>query len=65
MKAKEMLKMRCFKFRIYRKNGQCLVNWINAENREDAMQKLEQTKKEYDADEIHLTEVFGATHWRC
>lgn len=57
--------MRCFKFRIYRKNGQCLVNWINAENREDAMQKLEQTKKEYDADEIRLTEVFGATHWRC
>lgn len=57
--------MRCFRFRIYRKNGQCLTNWINAESREDALQKLEDVKKHYDADEIRLTEVFGATQWRC
>lgn len=65
MKAKEMLKMRCFQFRLMRGDRQLLINWINAENREDAMQKLEQTKKELDADTIRLTEVFGATHWRC
>lgn len=57
--------MRVFKYRIYRNNGQCLVNWINAETREDALQKLENVKKEYDADEIRLTEVFGARQWRC
>ncbi|MBQ7851378.1 MAG: hypothetical protein IJ342_00640 [Muribaculaceae bacterium] len=56
--------MRCFQFRIIRDGRQVLINWINAQDREDAMQKLEQTKKELDADTIRLTEVFGA-HWRC
>ena len=57
--------MRCFQFRIIRDGRQVLINWINAQDREDAMQKLEQTKKELDADTIRLTEVFGATQWRC
>lgn len=53
--------MRCFRFRILKDNRQILTNWINAETREDAMQKLEQEHVEC---EIRLTEVFGNT-WRC
>lgn len=56
--------MSVFRFRLYRKNEQVLTNWINAESREDAMNKLEDLKKEMNADEIHLNEVYGAT-WKC
>lgn len=58
---KEVLNMSVFRFRIYKDNRQILTNWINAEDREDAMHKLEQEHKEC---EIRLTEVFGAT-WKC
>lgn len=57
--------MSCFKFRLMRGNRQVLINWINAESRADAINKLEDIKNEMKADEIHLTEVFGATEWRC
>ena len=53
--------MRVFRFRIYRDNRQILTNWINAESREDAMQKLQ---REHVECEIRLTEVFGV-NWRC
>jgi len=55
------MSMRCFRFRILKDDRQILTNWINAETREDAMQKLEQEHVEC---EIRLTEVFGNT-WRC
>ena len=58
------MNMSVFRFRLYRKNEQVLTNWINAESREDAMNKLEDLKKEMNADEIHLNEVYGAT-WKC
>lgn len=54
--------MRCFRFRILKDDRQILTNWINAESREDAMTKL---KDEHVECEIHLTEVFGASEWRC
>ena len=54
--------MACFKFRIIKNNREILTNWINADSREDAMQKLNEEHKEC---EIRLTEVFGATQWKC
>lgn len=56
--------MPCFKFRIMRGDRQMLINWINADTRQDALDKLEETKRELDADTVRLTEVFGNT-WRC
>lgn len=56
--------MPCFKFRIMRGDRQMLINWINADSRQDALDKLEETKRELDADTVRLTEVFGNT-WRC
>lgn len=57
--------MACFKYRIMRGDRQLLINWINADSRQDALNKLADIKKELDADTIRLTEVFGATTWRC
>ena len=57
--------MACFKYRILRNNNQVLINWINADSRQDALMKLEDVKRELNADTIRLTEVFGATQWRC
>ena len=57
--------MACFQFRLIRNNHQVLINWINAQDRQDALNKLEDVKHELNADTIHLTEVFGATTWRC
>ena len=54
--------MSVFRYRILKDNRQILTNWINAETREDAMQKL---KDEHVECEIRLTEVFGFTTWRC
>lgn len=56
--------MRVFRYRIMQNNRQLVTNWINAEDRQDALNKLEDVKNELNADTIHLTEVFGA-HWRC
>ena len=56
--------MACFKYSIMKNNRQVLINWINAQDREDALHKLEDVKKEYDADGIRLTEVFGEK-WKC
>lgn len=56
--------MACFKYRIIRGDRQMLINWINADTRQDALDKLEETKRELDADTIRLTEVFG-NNWRC
>ena len=57
--------MSVFKYRIMRGDRQMLINWINADSRQDALDKLEETKRELDADTVRLTEVFGATQWRC
>lgn len=57
--------MACFKYRIMRGDRQVLINWINAQDRQDALMKLEDVKRELNADTIRLTEVFGFTTWRC
>lgn len=57
--------MPCFKFRIMRGDRQMLINWINADSRQDALMKLEDVKRELNADTIRLTEVFSVKEWRC
>ena len=54
-----------FRYKILRDNRLVLTNWINADNREDALQKLAGVKKEMGADTIHLTEVSSPKNWRC
>ena len=57
--------MRVFRYKIYKNDNEVLMNWINAEDRQEAMLKLEDVKQEMNADEIRLTEVFGASEWSC
>ena len=57
--------MSVFKYRIMRGNRQMLINWINADSRQDALMKLEDVKRELNADTIRLTEVFSVKEWRC
>ena len=56
--------MPCFQYRIFRNDRQVLTNWLNADNREDAIRRLETVKDELNADTVKVTEVFGNT-WRC
>ena len=57
--------MSVFRYKILKDNRLILTNWINADSRQDALMKLEDVKRELEADTIRLTEVFGATQWRC
>lgn len=54
-----------FQYKILRNNSLLLTNWINADDREDALQKLASVKKEMGADTIRLTEVSSPKNWRC
>lgn len=49
-----------FQYKMMRDNRLVLTNWIKADSREDAMQRLADVKEEMNADTIRLTEVFGA-----
>lgn len=51
-----------FRYKILKNEQLVLINWINAESREDALQRLEEVKEEMNGDTIRLTEVFGV--WR-
>jgi type II secretory pathway component PulF len=50
--------MKCFKYNIVKNDRKILKNYINAENKADAIAKLE---KEHVGCEIRLTEVFPNT----
>lgn len=54
-----------FQYKILRNNSLVLTNWINADDREDALQKLASVKEEMSADTIRLTEVSSPKNWRC
>ena len=57
--------MSVFRYKILKDNRLILTNWINADSRQDALMKLEDVKRELNADTIRLTEVFSVKEWRC
>ena len=52
--------MGVFRYRVFKDNHEIKMNWINAEDRQEAIEKLQE---EYTDCEIYLTEVFGI--WKC
>lgn len=49
-----------FQYKLLKDDRLVLTNWIKADSREDALQRLADVKEEMNADTIRLTEVFGA-----
>ena len=49
-----------FQYKLLKNDRLVLINWIKADSREDALQRLADVKEEMNADTIRLTEVFGA-----
>ncbi len=46
--------MKCFKYKIYKDSELVLINWINSETKEDALNSL---SEEYEGAVIKLIEV--------
>ena len=49
-----------FQYKLLKNDRLVFINWIKADSREDALQRLADVKEEMNADTIRLTEVFGA-----
>ena len=46
-----------YRYKIYKNNQLVLTNWIDASNKDEALEELEPVKKEYDATHIKVMET--------
>lgn len=54
-----------YRYKIYKNNQLVLTNWIDASNKDEALEELEPVKKEYDATHIKVMETTPASQWSC
>ncbi len=57
--------MRTFNYKILKDSEVVFKNTIHRPTKEEALQDLEELKKEYEGTEIKIAEVSSANKWSC
>lgn len=54
-----------YRYKIYKNNVLVLTNWIDANNKDEALEELEPLRQEYDATQIKVMETTPPGQWPC